>query len=101
MKRNAFMVNFVAGGVGGTAGVFVTCPLDVVQTRLQSSVVTVKKLKPSTAQFLNPAVVGNGGTTTAVLDISSTHCPYRRICSIVQRTCTKFSWDCTKQSYLL
>jgi len=68
MKRNAFLVNFIAGGVGGTAGVFVTCPLDVVQTRFQSSV--VKKLKPSSPQLLNTAVVGNGGGA-AIIDISS------------------------------
>ncbi|XP_065667809.1 solute carrier family 25 member 36 [Hydra vulgaris] len=41
-KKSVF-VNFIAGGVGGTAGVFVTCPLDVIQTRLQSSII----LKPS------------------------------------------------------
>lgn len=31
-------VHFVAGGVGGMAGAVVTCPLDVVKTRLQSDV---------------------------------------------------------------
>lgn len=31
-------VHFVAGGVGGMVGAIVTCPLDVVKTRLQSDV---------------------------------------------------------------
>lgn len=30
-------IHLVAGGVGGTAGAIVTCPLEVVKTRLQSS----------------------------------------------------------------
>lgn len=63
-KKGSAVVNFIAGGVGGTAGVFVTCPLDVVQTRLQSSVV---KLKSSTP-LINTAVVARG---SAVIDISS------------------------------
>ncbi|GBP28409.1 Solute carrier family 25 member 36-A [Eumeta japonica] len=30
-------IHLVAGGVAGTAGAVVTCPLEVVKTRLQSS----------------------------------------------------------------
>lgn len=30
-------VHLVAGGAGGTAGAVATCPLEVVKTRLQSS----------------------------------------------------------------
>lgn len=45
IKRNSFTVNFIAGGIAGTAGAFATCPLDVVQTRLQSSIVNLKSTK--------------------------------------------------------
>lgn len=31
-------IHFMAGGVGGTLGAIVTCPLEVVKTRLQSSI---------------------------------------------------------------
>ncbi|XP_022795902.1 solute carrier family 25 member 36-A-like [Stylophora pistillata] len=36
-KQHSAMVHFVAGGLGGSFGAFVTCPLEVIQTRLQSS----------------------------------------------------------------
>lgn len=38
IKETKPWVHFVAGGVGGTVGAVVTCPLDVVKTRLQSDV---------------------------------------------------------------
>jgi hypothetical protein len=31
------ILHFMAGGVGGTVGAIITCPLEVVKTRLQSS----------------------------------------------------------------
>ncbi|KAK2555999.1 Mitochondrial carrier protein Rim2 [Acropora cervicornis] len=37
-------VHLVAGGVGGTVGATVTCPLEVVKTRLQSSVPTFRPI---------------------------------------------------------
>ncbi|KAL9971647.1 hypothetical protein ACROYT_G017843, partial [Oculina patagonica] len=36
-KQHSAIVHFVAGGLGGSFGAFVTCPLEVIQTRLQSS----------------------------------------------------------------
>ncbi|KAL2917297.1 Pyrimidine nucleotide transporter, mitochondrial [Polyrhizophydium stewartii] len=33
----SFWLHFMAGGIGGTVGAAVTCPLEVVKTRLQSS----------------------------------------------------------------
>lgn len=38
IKETKPWVHFVAGGIGGTVGAVVTCPLDVVKTRLQSDV---------------------------------------------------------------
>lgn len=37
MSAEDTIVHLVAGGLGGTAGAVVTCPLEVVKTRLQSS----------------------------------------------------------------
>lgn len=36
--RQSALVHLAAGGVGGTAGALLTCPLEVIKTRLQSSV---------------------------------------------------------------
>ncbi|RKO91595.1 mitochondrial carrier domain-containing protein [Blyttiomyces helicus] len=36
-KAPSFIVHFAAGGLGGTVGAAITCPLEVVKTRLQSS----------------------------------------------------------------
>jgi len=62
VNRKSFLVNFIAGGVAGTTGVILTSPLDVVQTRLQSSFV---KLTPSVVAAPNVATAGvvtNGGS---------------------------------------
>ncbi|EPB67102.1 hypothetical protein ANCCEY_13810 [Ancylostoma ceylanicum] len=36
MDREA-MIHFIGGAVGGTAGTCITCPLEVIKTRMQSS----------------------------------------------------------------
>ncbi|VDN86492.1 unnamed protein product, partial [Brugia pahangi] len=36
MDKEAF-VHFLGGALGGTAGTAITCPLEVVKTRLQSA----------------------------------------------------------------
>lgn len=52
-----------AGGLGGAAGVFITCPLDVVQTRFQSSILNNLKIT-SPQQLLNSAsIVGSNGSS--------------------------------------
>jgi len=60
LEPNSFGVNLIAGAVGGTAGVFVTCPLDVVQTRFQSSI--IKDFKYTRPQLHNALIVGNSGS---------------------------------------
>lgn len=56
-QKNNVFVNFLAGGVGGTAGVLVTCPLDVVQTRLQSSLVNLSPVTVGvTTQATTPVI---------------------------------------------
>lgn len=40
MSAEDTIVHLVAGGLGGTAGAVITCPLEVVKTRLQSSSVS-------------------------------------------------------------
>ncbi|KAI8855273.1 mitochondrial carrier domain-containing protein [Chytridium lagenaria] len=43
-KKKDFWVHFMAGGLGGTVGAAITCPLEVVKTRLQSSLYSPKAL---------------------------------------------------------
>ncbi|EDO38543.1 predicted protein [Nematostella vectensis] len=38
------IVDLVAGGLGGSTGVILTCPLDVIQTRLQSSAFRLQRI---------------------------------------------------------
>lgn len=40
MANENYGIHLLAGGVGGTVGAVLTCPLEVVKTRLQSSVAT-------------------------------------------------------------
>ena len=49
------LVHLAAGGVGGTIGAIITCPLEVVKTRLQSSFVSLN---------FTPCPVGANTTST-------------------------------------
>ncbi|KAI9336108.1 mitochondrial carrier domain-containing protein [Obelidium mucronatum] len=52
-----FWVHFAAGGIGGTVGASVTCPLEVVKTRMQSSLYLAPASNIQTASkypFLHP-----------------------------------------------
>uniref|UniRef100_T1ISF3 Mitochondrial carrier protein Rim2 n=1 Tax=Strigamia maritima TaxID=126957 RepID=T1ISF3_STRMM len=40
MSQRDTIIHLIAGGAGGTAGAIATCPLEVVKTRLQSTVAT-------------------------------------------------------------
>lgn len=48
MDREA-LIHFVGGAVGGTAGTCITCPLEVIKTRMQSSK-GITPAGPSTSQ---------------------------------------------------
>ena len=48
-RRHFTYIQLIAGGIGGTAGVVATCPLDVVQTRLQSTTVKIRRTHSSLA----------------------------------------------------
>lgn len=63
MQRSGFATNFIAGGIAGTTGAIATCPLDVVQTRLQSSVVDLKRTTQLNSMQGNTATLTT--TTTA------------------------------------
>jgi len=61
-KKASGWVHFAAGGFGGMAGALVTCPLEVVKTRLQSSQYHLElqqaALRPGAAA---PVAVGSNG----------------------------------------
>ncbi|KAI8907218.1 mitochondrial carrier domain-containing protein [Gorgonomyces haynaldii] len=46
-QKPSFWVHFLAGGVGGTVGAAITCPLEVVKTRLQSSLYKQQQVSAS------------------------------------------------------
>ncbi|XP_041479604.1 solute carrier family 25 member 36-A-like [Lytechinus variegatus] len=66
------MTHVVAGGVGGTVGAVITCPLEIVKTRLQSSTTAFKQLP------VNGISVSTGGSIIHVEDCG------RRTASIVK-----------------
>ena len=58
-RQHSTIVHFVGGGLGGSFGAFVTCPLEVIQTRLQSSAFhrqrSAKKLLAKTLSSTAPS----------------------------------------------
>ncbi|TSN03371.1 Solute carrier family 25 member 36-A [Bagarius yarrelli] len=67
MSRRDTLVHLFAGGCGGTVGAILTCPLEVVKTRLQSSSITlyISSVQLSTV---------NGATMTRVATPGPLHC---------------------------
>ena len=55
-KEPTFIQNFLAGGIAGTIGAAITCPLEVVKTRLQSSLFEQHLQKQSTLRHLKGVV---------------------------------------------
>ena len=62
-KRTPFWVTFAAGGVAGTVGAVITCPLEVIKTRLQSSKFQLASAGPSVSMSTN----GMGGAVAKPL----------------------------------
>lgn len=67
-NHKSFGITFIAGGLAGTAAAVATCPLDVVQTRLQSSVITLPTARSvrSVSMPAVPSVGSNVGTVMAI-----------------------------------
>ncbi|XP_060072152.1 solute carrier family 25 member 36-like [Ylistrum balloti] len=63
MASNDQLIHLAAGGLGGTAGAVLTCPLEVVKTRLQSS----------TSTFHYPAATSTARPTCLVSNYSAFH----------------------------
>ncbi|KAI9183400.1 Pyrimidine nucleotide transporter, mitochondrial [Blastocladiella emersonii ATCC 22665] len=59
-------VNFLAGGIGGCVGAIITCPLEVVKTRMQSSFHTQL---PANRFFFADGVAPLSGTTGLIRQI--------------------------------
>ncbi|KAM6439271.1 solute carrier family 25 member 33-like isoform 1-T1 [Rhynochetos jubatus] len=51
MPQHSTLLHLLAGGCGGTAGAILTCPLEVVKTRLQSSQLALRPLCLSEIQL--------------------------------------------------
>ncbi|XP_041130412.1 solute carrier family 25 member 33-like isoform X1 [Polyodon spathula] len=51
MAQQDTLLNLFAGGCGGTVGAMVTCPLEVIKTRLQSSGLTLRQVYLSQVQL--------------------------------------------------
>uniref|UniRef100_A0A3B5LIE5 Solute carrier family 25 member 36a n=1 Tax=Xiphophorus couchianus TaxID=32473 RepID=A0A3B5LIE5_9TELE len=64
MSQRDTLVHLFAGGCGGTVGAILTCPLEVVKTRLQSSSITlyISEVQLSTVNGTSVARVSPPGT---------------------------------------
>ena len=61
-KNHSAIVHLLAGGIGGSVGAVVTCPLEVIQTRLQSSAFRLQRsalLGVDISRTLSPTLVVN------------------------------------------
>nr|XP_060618569.1 solute carrier family 25 member 36-A-like [Anolis sagrei ordinatus] len=72
--RRSRALDLVAGGLGGTAGAILTCPLEVVKTRLQSSSWALRPIcfPAVELQGLNGALIRPGGPSGGILHLLRT-----------------------------
>uniref|UniRef100_A0A224YVN7 Mitochondrial transport n=1 Tax=Rhipicephalus zambeziensis TaxID=60191 RepID=A0A224YVN7_9ACAR len=93
MSQYDAIIHLLAGGLGGTAGAIATCPLEVVKTRLQSSVANFHFVSsgpggsPAAVQSLaerlglnactcTPTPTGgSGGFSTSVINTNNARAP--------------------------
>jgi solute carrier family 25 protein 33/36 len=66
-REPSFSKNFIAGGLAGTIGAAITCPLEVVKTRLQSNLYEKQKLNPK--NFIQYTTGHIKGVVHLLLDI--------------------------------
>ncbi|XP_033029497.1 solute carrier family 25 member 36-A-like [Lacerta agilis] len=74
MPRRSTALHLMAGGFSGTAGAILTCPLEVVKTRLQSSSLAVKPLCLPAVQVqgVNGALIRPGLPSIGALQLLRT-----------------------------
>ncbi|XP_030015869.1 calcium-binding mitochondrial carrier protein SCaMC-3-like isoform X2 [Sphaeramia orbicularis] len=70
MSQRDTLVHLFAGGCGGTVGAILTCPLEVVKTRLQSSSINLYVLRPHEVQLSTV----NGASVARVAPPGPLHC---------------------------
>ncbi|KAM6141054.1 LOW QUALITY PROTEIN: solute carrier family 25 member 36-like [Pterocles gutturalis] len=69
MLQHDTLLHLLARGCGGTAGAILTCPLEVVKTRLQSSQLTVRPLCLSEMQLLGMRLMNPTSPSPGVLKL--------------------------------
>ncbi|GFG31793.1 hypothetical protein Cfor_04230 [Coptotermes formosanus] len=67
MSQRDTVIHLVAGGVAGTVGAIVTCPLEVVKTRLQSSTCGFHVQKVCLPKIAAPGVNNSQVTCKTIL----------------------------------
>ncbi|KAF7238106.1 Solute carrier family 25 member 36-A [Varanus komodoensis] len=74
MPGGSTALHLVAGGFGGTAGAILTCPLEVVKTRLQSSSLALRPLCLPAVQLqgVNGALIRPGLPSVGALELLRT-----------------------------
>ncbi|KAG5838780.1 solute carrier family 25 member 33 [Anguilla anguilla] len=70
MAQKETLLHLFAGGCGGTVGAIVTCPLEVVKTRLQSSGISLRSVfQVQLGTFSGTGVIRPGSVTPGLLQV--------------------------------